>query len=72
MSSYQGILEYNGGNGAEMAERFCSKDFIKSNNTEIHSQESQSLIAGIRLKIGDDVYEDSLANRLNNIRKALL
>ena len=35
MSSYQGILEYNGGNGTEMAERLCSKDFIKSNSQNI-------------------------------------
>ena len=60
-----------GGDGGELAERFCQKDFIKSKSTEIKSNESTSLIAGFKLKIGDDVYEDSISNRLNNIRKAL-
>ena len=71
ISTYQGTLEYMGGDGGELAERFCQKDFIKSKSTEIKSNESTSLIAGFKLKIGDDVYEDSISNRLNNIRKAL-
>lgn len=72
MSSYQGILEFNGGNGEEIATRLCQKEFIKSNKTEIHPTKESSLIAGLRLKIGDDVYEDSIVNRLNNIKKVLL
>ena len=72
ISTYQGTLEFMGGDGVEIADRLCQKDFIKSKTTEIKSDESAPLIAGFKLKIGDDVYEDSIANRLYNIRKALL
>ena len=72
LTTYQSILEYRGGNGLEIAKRISNKDFIKDKNTEIKPAESSSLIAGFRLKVGDDVYEDSVANRLNNLRKVLL
>lgn len=72
VSTYQGTLEFMGGDGVEIADRLCQKNFIKGKTTEIKSDESAPLIAGFKLKIGDDVYEDSIANRLNNIRKALL
>ena len=72
VSTYQGTLEYMGGDGVEIADRLCQKEFIKNKTAEIKPDESTPLIAGFKLKIGDDVYEDSIANRLNNIRKALL
>ena len=72
LSTYQGTLEYMGGDGVEIADRLCQKEFIKNKTSEIKPDESAPLIAGFKLKIGDDVYEDSIANRLNNIRKALL
>ena len=61
-----------GGDGVEIADRLGQKEFIKNKTAEIKSYKSASLIAGFKLKIGDDVYEDSIANRLNNIRRALL
>jgi len=72
VSTYQGTLQYMGGDGVEIADRLGQKEFIKNKTAEIKSYKSASLIAGFKLKIGDDVYEDSIANRLNNIRKALL
>ena len=72
LSTYQGTLEYMGGDGVEIADRLCQKEFMKNKTSEIKPDESAPLIAGFKLKIGDDVYEDSIANRLNNIRKALL
>ena len=72
VSTYQGTLQYMCGDGVEIADRLGQKEFIKNKTAEIKSYKSASLIAGFKLKIGDDVYEDSIANRLNNIRKALL
>lgn len=37
----------------------------------LDSSHNQRLIAGYKLKIGDDVYEDSIDQRLENLRKSL-
>lgn len=72
MSSYQVSLEFKGGDGSEIASNLSKKNFIDENATDVQAVDCPSLIAGFRVKIGDDVYEDSIANRLNNVRKALL
>jgi len=72
MSSYQVSLEFKGGDGSEIASNLSKKNFIDENATEVQAVDCPSLIAGFRVKVGDDVYEDSIANRLNNVRKALL
>ena len=72
MSSYQVSLEFKGGDGSEITNSLCKKKFIDDHATEVQAVDCPSLIAGFRVKIGDDVYEDSIANRLNNVRKALL
>jgi F0F1-type ATP synthase delta subunit len=72
MSSYQVSLEFKGGDGSEITNSLCKKNFIDDHATEVQAVDCPSLIAGFRVKIGDDVYEDSIANRLNNVRKALL
>ena len=72
MSSYQITLEFKGGDGSEITSSLCQKKLIDENATDVQAVDCPSLIAGFRVKIGDDVYEDSIANRLNNVRKALL
>ena len=72
MSSYQVSLEFKGGEGSEITKSLSRKNLIDENATDIQAVDCPSLIAGFRVKIGDDVYEDSIANRLNNVRKALL
>ena len=41
------------------------------NKIELVIKENKSLIAGFRLKIGDDVYEDSIASRISRLKKSL-
>jgi F-type H+-transporting ATPase subunit delta len=72
MSSYQVRLEFKGGDGSEITNSLCRKNLIDENASDVQAVVCPSLIAGFRVKIGDDVYEDSIANRLNNVRKALL
>ena len=72
MSSYQVRLEFKDGDGSEITSSLCQKNLINENATDVQAVDCPSLIAGFRVKIGDDVYEDSIANRLNNVRKALL
>ena len=72
MSSYQVNLEFKGGDGSEITNSLCKKNLIDENANDVQAVDCPSLIAGFRVKIGDDVYEDSIANRLNNVRKALL
>jgi F-type H+-transporting ATPase subunit delta len=43
----------------------------KENKFSINSSQNPSLIAGYKLRVGDDVYEDSIDQRLENLRKSL-
>lgn len=72
LASYTGVLEYKGGDGHELAKSLCSVESKQNTNSELETTENKSLIAGVRIRVGDDVYEDSIANRLNNLRKALI
>ena len=71
MSSYQGIIEYAGGEGSQIVEKIQASDSFKNSKMELKSSENPELIAGFKLKIGDDVYEDSILNRLNRLRKII-
>ena len=39
---------------------------------KIHTQENPALIAGYKFRLGDDVFEDSVQSRLNNLNKTFL
>lgn len=43
----------------------------QGNNFSIDSSQNPRLIAGYKLRVGDDVYEDSIDQRLENLRKSL-
>ena len=39
---------------------------------QLELRENPDLLAGIRVKVGDDVYEDSVANRIRPLARALI
>ena len=39
---------------------------------ELSIKSNDQLLAGYRIRIGDDVYEDSVASRLENLKKSFL
>ena len=43
----------------------------ESDHTELVTSTNQSLIAGFKLRLGDDVYEDSISSRLNRLKNSL-
>lgn len=43
----------------------------KEGNFALDSTQNSRLIAGYKLRVGDDVYEDSIDQRLENLRKSL-
>ncbi len=43
----------------------------QGNNFSVDSSQNPRLIAGYKLRVGDDVYEDSIDQRLENLRKSL-
>ncbi|NBQ02106.1 MAG: hypothetical protein EBU27_02565, partial [Opitutae bacterium] len=55
MSSYQVRLEFKGGEGSEITSSLCKKNLINENATDVQAVDCPSLIAGFRVKIGDDV-----------------
>lgn len=73
ISSYECTIEKSGPvNDAHFSECVSSK--LPSNGENkpvIVVSSNDSLIAGFRLKLGDDVYEDSIACRLSRLKKSL-
>ena len=60
-----------------MTIRYSPKIFLQSlpqaesDHTELVTSTNQSLIAGFKLRLGDDVYEDSISSRLNRLKNSL-
>ena len=72
IDSYEGYLE--------KVDPFSdsSSNIISENISQAHGrkidfviEENKALIAGFRLRIGDDVYEDSIASRIARLKKSL-
>ena len=70
--SYEGHVEIGSSNIDEIS-NILSQNLSDSFNSKIDllSSTNNSLISGFRLRIGDDVYEDSLLQRINRLQKAL-
>lgn len=70
--SYEGHVEIGSTNIHEIS-NILSQNLSDSFNSKIDllSSTNNSLISGFRLRIGDDVYEDSLLQRINRLQKAL-
>lgn len=45
---------------------------LSGRKIELSITSNEALLAGYRIRIGDDVYEDSVASRLENLRKSFL
>lgn len=71
MCTYQGVIEFAGGQGSQIVEKIQATDAFKNSKIELNPIENPQLIAGFRLKVGDDVYEDSIVNRLNRLQKII-
>jgi len=70
--SYEGHVEIGSSNIDKVSD-ILSQNLSDSFNSKIDllSSTNNSLISGFRLRIGDDVYEDSLLQRINRLQKAL-
>jgi F0F1-type ATP synthase delta subunit len=73
IASYTAIVEHAGplsNNIINSVKKFLEKDIGRSIN--VQTQEAPELIAGLRVTIGDDVYEDSLDFRLSPLAETIL
>ena len=70
--NYEGHVEI-GSSNIDQIFNILSQNLSDSFNSKIDllSSTNNSLISGFRLRIGDDVYEDSLLQRINRLQKAL-
>ena len=70
--SYEGHVAIGSSNIDKVSD-ILSQNLSDSFNSKIDllSSTNNSLISGFRLRIGDDVYEDSLLQRINRLQKAL-
>jgi F-type H+-transporting ATPase subunit delta len=65
-------LEVPGAGQGEVRQIITGKvNASEGSNFSIDSSQNPSLIAGYKLRVGDDVYEDSIDQRLENLRKSL-
>lgn len=72
LNSYQGVLEIAGPSQNDLPESLATRlDASLGKKLTLVTMENPDLIAGFRLRVGDDVYEDSIAQRLGNLRKSL-
>ena len=72
LNSYQGVLEIAGPSQNDLPESLATQlDASLGKKLTLVTMENPDLIAGFRLRVGDDVYEDSIAQRLGNLRKSL-
>ena len=73
IASYTAIVEHAGPlskNIINSVKKFLEKDIGRS--IDVQTQENPELIAGLRVTIGDDVYEDSLDFRLSPLAETIL
>jgi F-type H+-transporting ATPase subunit delta len=73
IASYTAIVEHAGPlskNIINSVKKFLEKDIGRS--IDVQTQEKPELIAGLRVTIGDDVYEDSLDFRLSPLAETIL
>ena len=72
IKTYEANLDIASSNSEVISNTLNRNLRASSGNTiDIISSRKDSLISGFRLRIGDDVYEDSIQNRLNRLKKSL-
>ena len=72
LPTFQCDLEVSAGVDGQVNRTLSDKvNSSQGNNFSIDSSQNPRLIAGYKLRVGDDVYEDSIDQRLENLRKSL-
>ena len=72
INSYEGYLE-KVDPSSDSSSNIISENISQARGKKIDFviEENKALIAGFRLRIGDDVYEDSIASRIARLKKSL-
>ena len=72
INCYQGVLETSSNENSALSKIFSEKlRQAMGNKIDLVQIKNESLIAGFKLRIGDDVYEDSLSSRISRLKKSL-
>ena len=72
INSYEGYLE-KVDPSSDSSSNIISENISQARGKKIDViiEENKALIAGFRLRIGDDVYEDSISSRIARLKKSL-
>ena len=72
INTYEGSLEKFDSNADSSSNLISDKiSHARGKKINLVIQENKPLIAGFRMRIGDDVYEDSIASRIARLKKSL-
>jgi len=72
INTYEGSLEKFDSNADSSSNLISDKiSHARGKKINLVIQENKSLIAGFRMRIGDDVYEDSIASRIARLKKSI-
>jgi F-type H+-transporting ATPase subunit delta len=72
INTYEGSIEKSDSN-VDSTSNLISDNISKARGKKINLviKENKSLVAGFRVRIGDDVYEDTIASRIARLKKSL-
>ncbi len=71
--TYHARVEYGGKEGEKLSEKILQKlNQNSSKALDLTVIDNPKLIAGCKIRLGDDVYENSISDRLNKLQKTFL
>ena len=71
--TYHARVEYGGKGGEKLSEKILEKlNQNSSKALDLTVIDNFKLIAGCKIRLGDDVYENSISDRLNKLQKTFL
>ena len=71
--TYHARVEYGGKEGEKLSEKILEKlNQNSSKALDLSVIDNPKLIAGCKIRLGDDVYENSISDRLNKLQKTFL
>ena len=71
--TYHARVEYGGKGGEKLSEKILEKLNQNSSKALVLTViDNPKLIAGCKIRLGDDVYENSISDRLNKLQKTFL
>lgn len=72
-SIFYARVEYGGKEGEKLSEKILEKlNQNSSKALDLTVIDNPKLIAGCKIRLGDDVYENSISDRLNKLQKTFL